>query len=170
MLCAVDVHYEPDRSRACCTVFAEWSSPSSDAERVIETPPAEPYVPGQFFRRELPPLLAILRTLPARPEIVVIDGYVWLDADGTPGLGARLHEALGMVVVGVAKTPYRGTVPAARVFRGGSAKPLFVSAIGLGLENAADGVRRMHGDHRIPVLLKRTDQLARGLVQPIPCR
>ena len=170
MLCAVDVHYEPDRARASCTVFAEWTSPASDAERVIETPPAEIYVPGQFFRRELPPLLAILGTLPALPDIVVIDGYVWLDADGTPGLGARVHGALGMAVVGVAKTPYRGVVPAARVFRGGSAKPLFVSAIGLGLEDAADGVRRMHGAHRIPVLLKRTDHLARGLVLPFPGR
>jgi deoxyribonuclease V len=170
VLCAVDVHYEPDRARAACAVFADWSSPTPDAEWVIETPPAETYVPGQFFRRELPPLLALLRAIPALPDIVVIDGYVWLDAHGTPGLGARVHASLGIAVVGVAKTPYRADVLAARVVRGGSTRPLFVSAVGFGLDDAADGVRRMHGDHRIPVLLKRTDQLARGLVLPLPRR
>jgi deoxyribonuclease V len=170
VLCAVDVHYEPDRARAACTVFADWSSTASVAELVIETPPAETYVPGQFFRRELPPLVALLAALPALPDIVVIDGYVWLDAHGSPGLGARVHESLGVAVVGVAKTPYGPEVPAARVLRGGSAKPIFVSAVGLGLDDAADGVGRMHGSHRIPALLKRTDQLARGLVLPLERR
>jgi deoxyribonuclease V len=167
VLCAVDVHYEPHRARAACTVFRDWSSASAECERVVEAPPASPYVPGQLFRRELPPLLAIIRALVEPPAIVLVDGYVWLDADRAPGLGAHLHLALGGVpVVGVAKTEYRGA-PAASVLRGASAKPLFVSAIGLEEAEAADGVRRMYGRHRLPLLLQRADHLARGLATAV---
>jgi deoxyribonuclease V len=163
VLCAVDVHYEPERARAACTVFDDWGSADAAREVAIETPPAEPYVPGEFFRRELPPVLAVLRALDVTPAIVVIDGHVWLDAHDAPGLGARLHQALGSTaVVGVAKTRYRDA-PGVEVLRGRSANPLFVSAIGIDLAEAVAGVRRMHGDHRIPTLLKRADHLARGL-------
>jgi deoxyinosine 3'endonuclease (endonuclease V) len=63
------------------------------------------YQPGRFFQR----LLAALRRLPPM-EIVLIDGYVWLDNLGIPGLGARLFQALeGEVpVIGIAKTKFRG--------------------------------------------------------------
>jgi deoxyribonuclease V len=167
VLCAVDVHYEPDRARAACAVFRDWSSASAEYERVLEAPAAAPYVPGQLFRRELPPLLAILRALDPPPAVVLVDGYVWLDADRTAGLGAHLHLALGSIpVVGVAKTEYRGA-PAALVLRGASAKPLFVSAIGLEPAAAADGVRRMHGPNRLPTMLQRADHLARGWATPI---
>jgi deoxyribonuclease V len=144
-------------------VFGDWTSAEPAYELAIEVPATEPYVPGEFFRRELPPVLGVIRALKAPPAVVVIDGYVWLDANGKPGLGAHLHESLGsVVVVGVAKTYYRGAQPVVPVVRGNSAKPLFVSAIGLGLDEAADAVRRMHGSYRIPTLLKRADQLARG--------
>jgi deoxyribonuclease V len=76
-----------------------------------------------------------------------------------------LHEALGgrVPIVGVAKTAFRGDTGAAEVLRGESAKALLVSAAGMSLDEAVDGVRRMAGEHRIPTLLKRVDHLARGL-------
>ena len=43
--------------------------------------------------------------------------------------------------------------------RRGSRKPLYVSAAGCGLQDAADRVLRMHGPHRIPTLVRRADQL-----------
>jgi deoxyribonuclease V len=166
VLCAVDVHYESERARAACTAFDDWNSAEPAREMTIVTPPGDPYVPGEFFRRELPPVLAVLRALDVTPAVVVIDGHVWLDAHDRPGFGARLHRVLGgTAVVGVAKTRYRDA-PGAQVLRGRSAKPLFVSAIGLELEEAAEGIRRMHGDHRIPTLLKHADRLARGLLTP----
>jgi deoxyribonuclease V len=52
-----------------------------------------PHLPGQLFRLELPCLLAVLALDPL-PECVVVDGYVWLDGEGRPGLGAHLWEAI----------------------------------------------------------------------------
>jgi len=82
---------------------------------------------------------------------------------GKPGLGEYLFDALGgkIVVVGVAKTFFVGA-PAREVLRGGSKLPLYVSAAGMDVEDAADSVARMHGGYRIPTMLKRVDRVARG--------
>jgi deoxyribonuclease V len=87
-----------------------------------------------------------------------------LSADGRPGLGAHLHEALERkcAVVGVAKSFYFRGPNVAEILRGGSRRPLFVTAVGLPLEQAADGVRAMHGKHRIPALLNRVDELSKA--------
>jgi deoxyribonuclease V len=108
-------------------------------------------------------LVGVLGMLKTRPAIVVIDGYVWLD-EGRPGLGARLFEALGgrTPVVGIAKTAFRDAGWARAVVRGRSAKPLFVTAAGLGLDDAAEGVRSMAGAHRLPAMVAEADRLARG--------
>jgi deoxyribonuclease V len=47
---------------------------------------------------------------------------------------------------------------------------LFVTAAGIAPPRAADLVRSMHGPHRIPTLLKRTDQLARRHEMPDPAK
>jgi deoxyribonuclease V len=87
---------------------------------------------------------------------------VWLGA-GRPGLGAHLYQALGRrtAVVGVAKRRFHGAGDAVPILRGTSQVPLFVTAVGIDLAEAAEGVRRMHGAHRIPTLLKRVDRLSR---------
>ena len=85
---------------------------------------------------------------------------LWL-ADGTvPGLGAHLYEALraNSAVIGVAKTACRDDRCALPVLRGGSRRPLFVTAAGLAPEAAAEALRAMHGDGRIPTLLRRADR------------
>jgi deoxyribonuclease V len=93
----------------------------------------------------------------------VIDGYVWLDGAGRAGLGAYLFEAMHgrAAVVGVAKNTFRRSTHAAAVVRSGSRRPLYVTARGLPLEEAAAAVRSMHGAHRIPTLLKLVDRLSR---------
>ena len=50
------------------------------------------------------------------------------------------------------------------IYRGDSAKPLFVTAVGMTLEEAKAHIASMHGEHRIPTLLRRVDQLCRGIV------
>jgi deoxyribonuclease V len=125
---------------------------------VRSTDPPAAYEAGKFYQRELPYLLGALAGI--TPELVVIDGNVWL-ADRAAGLGAHLHVKLGVPVVGVAKNLFRGA-PAIAVVRGKSAKPLYVTAAGYSAELAADHVRAMHGEFRIPTLLKRADSLARG--------
>jgi deoxyribonuclease V len=162
----VDVQYggDADPARAACVRFEAWTSRAPASEHVVRVAHVEPYVPGEFYRRELPPILAVLGALPAPPSLVVVDGYVWLDKAGKPGLGARLHAALGggVPVVGVAKTAFHGETGAVAVTRGQSARPLFVDAIGMTSEEAAKAVQSMHGPHRIPTLLQRVDHLARG--------
>lgn len=172
MLAAVDVDYRPDHALAACVLFDAWTDAAPGAVVVARAPLAAPYVPGELYRRELPPLLAVLaeaRPL-GRPDVVVVDGNVWLGpgADGgagRPGLGARLHEALAAAgapaaVVGVAKTRFAGA-PTVEVLRGRSARPLHVSALGLEVERAAALVRAMHGDARIPTLLAAADRACR---------
>ena len=161
MKLCVDVHYADDGARAAGVGFVAWT----DAEPALEivrgsTSPPAPYEPGQFYKRELPHILAVLAEAPRPLDLVIIDGQVWLDA-GRPGLGAHLHEAARVPVVGVAKSAFREGV-AVPVRRGGSARPLYVSAAGIDPAVAAERVREMHGEHRIPTLLKRVDRLARG--------
>ena len=164
MLVAVDVDYRAAEAVAACVGFRAWTDAAPAVEVVVRTAGAPAaYQPGAFFRRELPPVLAAVRRLTVAPAIIVVDGYVWL-GPGVPGLGARLHDALGqrVAVVGVAKRPFAGAAADARaILRGTSLEPLYVTAIGTSPDAAATGVRAMHGPHRLPTLLKRADQLAR---------
>lgn len=155
---ALDVYYHPDRTTAVGICFKSWEDPTPSRELVEVLPQAAPYVPGEFYKREMPPLLHVIRALDP-PDVVIVDGFVWLDG-GRPGLGARLHEVLGVPVVGIAKNPYVGS-PGVEVSRHGT-RPLWVTAAGMPVADAAAAVQRMHGPYRIPTLLKRVDQLSRG--------
>ena len=161
VLACLDVAYRPEPV-AACLFFAGWGDAAPASERVVRLMVTEPYVPGEFFRRELPALLRALEDAPPL-EAVMVDGYAWL-GEGRPGLGARLHEALGgkVPVIGVAKTPFKSAEDVAvPVLRGGSGRPLWVTAAGMDAALAAERVRSMHGEHRLPTLLKRVDQLCR---------
>lgn len=162
MIVALDVDYRTDRVVTAAVSFAAWTDAAATHEhaRVEMTAPAD-YEPGSFYKRELPYLCAILAELDA-PELVVIDGFVSLDA-GAPGLGAHLHAALAAQppIVGVAKRPWRGGAAGVAIVRGDSHAPLYVTAVGIDVAAAARHVASMHGPHRIPTLLKRVDRLAR---------
>lgn len=101
---------------------------------------------------------------------MLVDGDVWLDDQGRKGLGAHLFDALGgtTAVVGVAKHSFFAAVNAASVRRGQSERPLHVTAAGLSIEAAEAGVRSMHGEYRIPTLLKRADLLCREALERRP--
>ncbi len=164
MLAIVDAAYGDDASAAACVMAANWESADALGEYTHRDGPAADYQPGEFYRRELPFLISVLGMLPRRPDIIVIDGYVWLGVEERKGLGAHLFEAIGgtSAVIGVAKTKFHGaSYWAADVRRGTSESPLYVTATGMPLEEAAAAVKRMHGAHRIPTLVGRVDQLAR---------
>jgi deoxyribonuclease V len=164
MITCVDAAYGDTAASAACVIAASWRSASPLRETALRRAEAAPYEPGSFYRRELPLLRAVLEQATPIPEIIIIDGYVWLDANGRPGLGAHLYEELGggHVVIGVAKTAYRGADDwSALVMRGRGGRPLFVTAAGMTNEDAAAIVAEMHGSHRIPTLVRRADQLAR---------
>src|SRR5436190_4814594 len=109
MLACVDSHYGHDVIRTAVVLFSQWDDAAAKRELIHEEPAtAEAYVPGEFYKRELPLILAILQPVLGDLQTVVIDGYVCLDPNGRKGLGAWLHESLAgkVAIIGVAKTHF----------------------------------------------------------------
>ena len=164
---AADVHYlASGGARAAAVVAADAAFSRPAADRIALVSDIEPYQPGQFYLRELPPLRAVLAGL-TEMALLIIDGYADLDPDGRPGLGVRARDEFGVPVIGVAKSAFRTATHAIAVLRGASTRPLYVTAAGMPRADAADLVRHMAGQHRLPDALRRVDSLARyGLPQP----
>lgn len=168
-LACVDVDYRIRGAVAGCVRFGAWTDATS-ARELVATATADEvaaYVPGQLYLRELPLLERVLAQVTDPLDVVIVDGNVWLDGDGTPGLGARLWRARGEqgAVIGVAKTSYVGA-PSIPVVRGSSANPLHVTAAGMDPAEAAARIREMDGPFRMPTLLTRVDRLCREA--PLP--
>ncbi len=165
MIAATDVYYRKGTAIGALILFEDWTSehPVEELSEFLET--VEPYQPGAFFKRELPCLLKLLERVRGRFDTVLIDGYVWLGPENQPGLGAHLYRALEerVPVIGVAKTPFKGSTNAQWVFRCRSRRPLYVTAAGVDPGAAATNIERMYGPHRIPTLLKRVDRLCRDV-------
>ena len=68
-----------------------------------------------------------------------------------------------MQVMGVAKSPFKGSCKFVReIYRGGSKRSLFISAIGMDVDKAARLVKGMSGEFRLPSLLKILDDEAKS--------
>jgi deoxyribonuclease V len=158
---AVDVHYPPaGGARAALVVSAEPRFETLVEEHVAWLDNVEPYQPGRFFVRELPAIQAVLAKAPPL-DVLIVDGYVDLDPYGRPGLGAHVHAAVAIPVIGVAKTLFQTATHAVAVRRSQATRPLYVTAAGVPVEEAADLVAGMSGQFRIPDALRRVDALAR---------
>ncbi len=162
MILAFDVYYIENKAKSVCIQFDNWADeiPINTISEIIEG--IEDYEPGAFYKRELPCILHILDKLNLEYiEAIIVDGYVVLDDDGRPGLGAYLYESMSgkTPVMGVAKTHYFNNKNLVKeVFRGVSKKPLYVTAKGMDLDEAADKIRGMNGEFRMPTLLRYLDQ------------
>jgi deoxyribonuclease V len=167
---AVDVAYFQERASVAGVLFGNWQDAKSAREFVLETETPAQYQPGQFYRRELPCILRLLEEYDLHPEYLLVDGFVFLDGRKEPGLGWHLYQALGrkVAVIGVAKSAFKGIGSEYQVHRGGSAKALYVTAAGVEVEAAQAFILAMHGQHRIPTLLKRVDELSRRLITSVP--
>lgn len=163
VIACVDVDYRSDHAAAACVLLRDWTDAEPSAELVARVDAVAEYEPGAFYKRELPCVLAVLARVTEALACVVVDGYVWLDAQGRPGLGARLHDALGgaVPVVGVAKKAFGEADFAEAVLRGASLTPLYVTSVGIDRGLAVDRLRAMHGPYRIPTALTRVDRLCR---------
>ena len=163
MILAIDVHYRQSTALAAGVLFEHWSDSEPNQEYTCEIQNVAPYASGNFYKRELPCILALLNKHNLLVDCIVIDGYVYLGDESQPGLGKYLFDALGglVTVVGVAKSPFPGISNNQKVFRGKSEKPLFVTTTG-DLAGAKNNIKHMHGKFRLPTLLKRADYLCRG--------
>lgn len=162
MIAAFDVGYPGDgTAQAAAVVFENFCDARPFREYLKKIAHVADYVPGSFYKRELPCILEMLAEIEERIDIFIVDGYVTLG--DRPGLGKRLSEAIdpGIAIIGVAKSFYPGSRAAAAI-RGRSKRPLFITSHGVELEKARAWIESMHGGYRIPVLLKKVDRLSKG--------
>lgn len=160
MLIAFDAHYTETETRLVAAIFDDWKDAEARELRVWQGGPAAPYQPGDFYKRELPLILTALKDFDlSLVDAIIIDGYVYLNDQGRLGLGGHLYHALSerIPVVGVAKSYFRDN-NAEAVLRGKSSKPLYVTALGMAAEDAADRLKGMAGTYRMPDVLAAVDR------------
>lgn len=164
MILAVDVDYQGREAVAAGVLCQDWGDTEPTRLLLCHLPEPADYIPGQFYRRELPPILNLLNSLERLPDTILIDGYVYLGRDRKPGLGRHLYDALDgrAAVIGTAKRRFKDTPAEAEIFRGGSRRPLYVTAEGILEKEARRLVAGMKGSHRIPRLLKMADMLSKS--------
>lgn len=164
MIACVDVSYRDHHAVAACVILANWGDDHCVDELVTHVKTFAPYQPGRFYKRELRPLLQVLHMAAVPLKTVVIDGYVWLSAEKSPGLGAHLYQTLveNVPVIGVAKSRFKDAAFAYPLLRGNSRSPLYITAAGMNPEIAAGHIWEMHGKYRIPTMLTKVDRLCRN--------
>jgi deoxyribonuclease V len=164
MILAVDAHYSDNHAIVSGVSFQSWEQPSFDATFLSAVSGIKEYIPGSFYQRELPCILKLLNEHELHPDCIVIDGYVFLDGTTKPGLGKLLFDTLNSStpIVGVAKNAFKQISPEFQIIRGKSVKPLYITSIGMPIEQAKENIMKMYGKYRIPDILKTADLLCRG--------
>jgi deoxyribonuclease V len=169
MILAFDTYYFANKAKTVCLAFHNWEDAQEAAVYTELLENIAEYEPGAFYKRELPCILSLLEQINLEEvTAIVVDGFVQLDDVGKPGLGGHLFEALQrkIPVIGVAKTNFATIEQLKRsLLRGESKNPLYITAIGIGLEDATEKIRKMHGEFRIPTLLKRLDGLTKDVTK-----
>lgn len=164
MILAVDVQYNDEALTALVAgvVFESFVDSESKFEYTTIVDKIAEYIPGQFYQRELPCIQALLEDMDFLPDLIIVDGYVDLRPE-YPGLGRHLYSALNgkIPIIGVAKSHFYET-HAVKIYRN-SSRPLFVTSVGIDIQEAASSIKDMHGEFRLPTLLKRVDSLCRGV-------
>lgn len=166
MIYSFDTYYKDTLANTAVVGIENWNSELPTVELTEVTKNIKEYESGAFYKRELPCLLSIINKLNLNPQedILLIDGYVVLDDSGKLGLGGYLYNELGrkIPVIGVAKNNFHTLNKLKKeIFRGESKKPLYITAIGVTLEEAYSKIREMHGEFRTPTILKLVDQKSR---------
>lgn len=161
MKIAIDVFYRENTAKIVAAVFDHWTDHSPNEFVIKYKSPVADYIPGEFFKRELPCLIEIIDDFElSKIEVIIIDGYVYLDDNHKPGLGTYLYQYLdGKVpIIGVAKTSYFQNAKLVKeVLRGKSKQPLYVTAFGVNLDEVAMDIWSMYGEFRMPHILKLID-------------
>ena len=176
MIIALDTYYYDGDSYTVGGIFDSWVADkvSYYVTSKRECIDAE-YKPGELYKRELPCIMQCLSMVNLdNVDTIIVDGFVWLSDDGKTlkaGLGQKLHETLSFLhgkditIVGVAKNKYHSEIPHCYEIKHGleSDKPLYVTCSNPNYaEHYSLLVSRMHGDYRIPTILKAVDTKTRS--------
>jgi len=166
MIYAFDTFYYEDKARTACIAFENWDDKEAAAVYIRYHEGIEEYRSGEFFKRELPCIMNVLNEIkPTENDIIIVDGYVTLNDEGKMGLGGYLYHELKerIPVIGVAKNLFnQPNEKRLALTRGDSKKPLYITAMGMDLQQACEYIKGMDGEYRLPTLLKKMDQLSRG--------
>jgi deoxyribonuclease V len=163
---AIDIYYYKTYAK-CVGVLFLWEDdvPAKVLEATVDG--VADYVPGEFYKRELPCVMAVIdQVRKYKIDCIILDSHVQL-GEGKKGLGEYVHEAFDQKypIIGVAKSSFQGNAEYVReVRRGESEHPLYVSAVGCDLDEAAESILNMHGEYRIPTMLKEVDRIGRASV------
>ncbi|WP_109829371.1 endonuclease V [Reichenbachiella versicolor] len=168
MIYCFDTFYREDCAKTAVVGIEDWYSPEPAFELTDTISEVNDYESGAFYKRELPCLLSIIDKINLDPlkDILVIDGYVFLSDEGKIGLGGYLYNELKtkVPIIGVAKNNFFTLNKLKKtIFRGGSKKPLFITVLGFDLQIASEKIISMHGDFRMPTILKLVDQKCRDI-------
>ncbi len=167
MILAFDTYYYDKKAKTVCLSFEDWITHENVSiySEILDN--VDDYVSGKFYKRELPCILSLLKKTPMETvETIIVDGFVYLDDEYKFGLGAHLYAALNskIPIIGVAKTNFASIEKnKVALIRGKSERPLFVTAVGIDLTKAAELIKHMKGEYRIPTLLKNLDTLTKEI-------
>lgn len=174
MLLALDSYYKDNICNTSLIVFNKEESETIYAD-TIYTKVTSDYIPGEFYKRELPGIKKILKKfIKEQPELwnqihaVIVDSYITLKVGDKEwdGLGAYVNKFLNKIeqpkiIYGVAKSKFGDCDKiSGKVYRGKSKKPLYVQTTSAP-KVAGYHVLYMHGKYRIPTMLKEVDRLSR---------
>ncbi len=169
MILAFDTYYYNKKAKTVGLFFDTWEAeePTEVFTEILDD--VSEYIPGEFYKKELPCITSLLKkTGLDNIDYIVVDGYAVLDDAGKYGLGGYLYNYLEekIPVIGVGKTNFRTVERSKReVFRGKSEKPLYVTAVGIDVDEASDYIKNMYGEYRMPTLLKQLDVLTKEAEQ-----
>ncbi|MBW2960544.1 endonuclease V [Mesonia aestuariivivens] len=160
MILAFDTYYYDTKAKTIAVSFNDWQDeePLHIYSEIIEG--VSDYESGAFYKRELPCILSLLNKINIEEiNAIIIDGYTMLE-ENKLGLGGHLYEKFDqkIPIIGVAKSQYQSNTSNYKtLLRGGSVRPLYISAIGIDLKEAYNHIKTMHGDFRMPTLLQLVD-------------
>lgn len=121
------------------------------------------YQSGKFYKREMPCLMALIEKIKDPFDVIIIDGYVYLDGVEKWGLGRYLYNNLPVKkpIIGIAKNHFYGISQDYAVYRGKSKNPLYVTCMDFNIFIAKNLVKNLQGYYRMPDIVQNTDKLSR---------
>ncbi|MDK9790652.1 endonuclease V [Vibrio sp. D431a] len=163
MYLAIDAQYneETRAGKIAGVLFENETSLKPVSVHITDVEGVLDYEFGSFYKRELPCIEKLITEHALSPDVVIVDGFV--DIDGKPCLGAKLHQSFDgkFAVIGVAKNRYVNVEESSCVTRGNSRRPVYVTSIGVDATEAKRFVLECSGQHRIPTMLKLADSFCR---------
>ncbi len=167
----LDVHYQenPQTKQTTASVagirFQGIVKNNILSTHTIKIDNVAPYQSGQFYKREMPCILALLVEINEPYDCIIVDGYVYLDGEQKEGLGKHLYNHLTdkKSIIGIAKNKFFDISENYAVYRGVSKHPLYVTSVDFDNQKALQIVKNLEGEHKLPNIVKMVDKLSRNL-------